>query len=92
MIPYNIKFEKSNRKGKKYKVSFKLEGDKDDKTYIRHFGSIEHMHYMDKTPLKLYSGQNWEHKDKERRVKYYLRHGVTNSPLSAKYWANFYLW
>ena len=85
-LPSDIRFSKSKRTGKKYKVTFKLNGE----PYTRHFGSSEHEHFKDRTPLKLYS--HLDHGDKERRARYYLRHGFTNNPTSAKYWSNWFLW
>ena len=84
--PTNIQFSKSKRKDKKYHVEFKLNGD----DYALDFGGLGYEQYKDSTPLKLYS--KLDHGDKERRRRYYLRHGLTNNPLSAKYWSNKFLW
>lgn len=86
MKPKNIVFSKSKRKGKKYKVVFTLDGIR----YSLDFGSSDYQQYKDRTGLGLYS--HLDHKDKERRRRYYQRHGTTNNPLSARYWANRYLW
>ncbi len=82
----NIKFTKSKRKNKKYKVEFLFNGKK----HTLHFGALGYAQYKDKTPLGLYS--QYDHNDKNRRKRYYARHGITNNPLSAKYWSNLYLW
>lgn len=83
----NIKFYKSNRKGKKYKVSFTYMG----KNYNIHFGSSTNDQYRDDTPLKLFSKRN--HLDKERRRRYYLRHGSDNNdPTTPKFWSHRMLW
>ncbi len=84
--PQDIKFAKSERKGKKYRVEFTLRG----KRLTRHFGAIDYEHYQDRTPIQLYSNLN--HFDAKRRELYYKRHGRTNNPMSAKYWSNKYLW
>ena len=85
-LPSNIKFYKSDRKGKKYKVKFTLNG----KEYIRHFGQKPYQQYKDRTPLKIY--KDLDHGDKERRVRYYLRHKKTKNFFSPRYWSNNYLW
>lgn len=74
----NIKFEKSNRKDKKY-VAILPDGKK------VHFGSIHHEQYKDQTPLKLYS--HLDHKDKHRRDLYYARHNVDYPKYSADYFS-----
>lgn len=74
--------KRSTRRFKKYMV-------KVGKEFI-HFGDTRFQHYKDKTPIKLYS--NLDHLDKERRHRYYLRHGISNDKNSAKYWASKYLW
>jgi len=77
------KFKVSQRKGKKYDVY------KDGK-YIVSFGSSNHQQYRDKTPIKAYSYLN--HNDKERRKRYYQRHGKEAKFESAKYFSHKYLW
>lgn len=84
--PTNIIFSKSENKNKKYKVKFDFKG----KTYIRHFGDSNYEQFRDSTPLQLYRHLN--HSDPKRRESYFKRHGLTNNPLSAKYWSNKYLW
>lgn len=73
---------KSTRQFKKYMVKV---GNK----WI-HFGDTRYQQYKDSTPLKLYTHLN--HNDKERRKRYYQRHGHTKNKNSAKYWSNKYLW
>ena len=87
-LPSDIRFSKSKRTGKKYKVTFKLNG----KPYTRHFGSSAHEHFKDRTPLKLYS--HLDHGSKTRRARYYLRHGTESltDPTSAGFWSGHYLW
>ena len=55
-----------------------------------HFGDIRYQQYKDSTPLRLYS--YLDHKNPQRRSKYYMRHGFTSNKHSAKYWSNRYLW
>lgn len=82
----NIVFTKSPAKGKKYRVTFKWGA----KTYVRDFGGLGYAQYKDSTGLGLYS--KLDHLDKERRKRYYLRHGTTDNPLRSLYWSNKYLW
>lgn len=82
----NIKFSKSERKGKKYDVEFTYKGKKHKVS----FGALGYEQWKDQTPLKLYSYM--DHGDPKRRELYYKRHGQTSDPLSAKYWSNRYLW
>ena len=77
------KIVKSTRKHKKYMAIFK------DKRATVHFGDNRYQQYKDSTPLKLYSGLN--HGDKERRKRYYQRHGKAVL-YSAKYFSHKYLW
>ena len=84
--PTNIVFKKSPIKGKKYQVEFTYRG----RNYKRHFGATGYEQYKDSTPLRLYA--KWDHGNYARRKKYYERHGEEKSPLSARYWANKYLW
>jgi hypothetical protein len=94
-VPRNVEFEKSPRKGKKYRVYFTLGGEE----YVVDFGQLGYEHYKDSTPLKLYSRLN--HGDKERRRLYIAR--ATNivdrqgrltgdDPTSPNYWSIRYLW
>ncbi len=76
------KFYESTRKNKKYMVEYNGK--------MIHFGQLPYEHYKDSTPLKLYS--HLDHKDKDRRKRYYDRMGKTTDKSSAKYWANKYLW
>jgi len=78
-------FRKSRRENKKYDV-FK----NDD--YITSFGGIKesglpYQQYRDK--LGLYS--KYDHNDKKRRDRYYLRHGNAHKN-TAKWFAHRYLW
>lgn len=84
--PRNIEFRKSPRKGKKYQVDFDYDGEH----YTIHFGALNYAQFKDSTPLKLYS--RLDHKDPERRRRFYLRHGIEKDPRSARYWASKYLW
>lgn len=72
----------SKRKGKKYDVYDKLG------YYITSFGSIGYQHYNDR--IGYYKSMN--HNDRERRKRYYDRHGKTNDRTSAKFFSNTYLW
>jgi hypothetical protein len=79
-----IKFEKSNRKNKKYKAIFN-----DGK--IIHFGDVRYQHYKDRTPLKLYTHLN--HLDKKRRKNFLNRMSRPNMDTqSARYLSIKYLW
>ena len=86
MPPQNIKFSKSKREGKKYKVEFDYKGER----YKVHFGALGYAQFKDSTPLKLY--KDLDHGDKERRARYYLRHKKTKNVFSPRYWSNNYLW
>jgi hypothetical protein len=55
-----------------------------------HFGARGYAQYRDATPLKLYA--RWDHGDRERRARYYARHGRATHKRSAKYWSHRYLW
>ena len=79
----NIKIEKSDRKGKKYKDILP-----DGKAV--HFGAVGYQQYKDSTPLKLYS--NLDHKDEKRRELYYKRHAKEYPKYSADYFSKIYLW
>ena len=94
-MPEKIKFYKSNRANKKYKVDFKL----GQNWFVVHFGDKRYEQYKDRTPLKLYKDQ--DHGDKKRREKYLARaKGIKDkngkltkdNPLSPNYWAIRYLW
>ena len=85
-LPSKVKFSKSQRKNKKYMVEFEING----KPYKIHFGDDRFMHFKDRTPLKLYSV--FDHEDKERRARYYMRHGTTTDLTTAKFWASNFLW
>ncbi len=94
MNPKNIVFSESNRKNKKYRVDFDLNGQH----YVRHFGNSNYQHFMDNA-IGLFSYLN--HYDPIRRDKY-LRRSVNIrdksgqltylNPLSPNYWSIHYLW
>jgi len=77
------KFIISRRKGKKYDV-FK------DGKYLTSFGEKDYQQYNDKTPLKAYS--HLDHNDKDRKNRYYQRHGKDAKFESAKWFSHKYLW
>jgi hypothetical protein len=79
--------KKSNRIHKKYDIYIK---DDNKLKYLLSFGDNRYQQYMDNTGLNIYTKLN--HLDKERRNKYYQRHGLTKNKKSAKYWSNKYLW
>ena len=69
----NVKFFKSNRKDKKYRVEFVFK----DKVHKVNFGQLGFQHFKDRTPLKLY--KSLDHNDKDRRERYRKRHsGIRN--------------
>ena len=78
-----IKFEKSDKKDKKYKAILP-DGKK------VYFGATGYQQYEDKTPLKLYS--NLDHHDKKRRELYYKRHNINYPKYSADWFSKVYLW
>jgi hypothetical protein len=86
MRPHYI-FKKSTRKHKKYDVYKIINGEW---RYLVSFGDNRYQQYKDKTPLKLYSSK--DHNDKERRKRYYQRHGKNPVFESAKYFSHKYLW
>ena len=73
----------SKRKGKKYDV---FKGGK----YLVSFGAKGYQQYKDKTPVKAYS--HLDHGDKNRRKRYYQRHGKEAEFESAKWFSHKYLW
>lgn len=64
-----IKFQRSNIKNKKYDALITLDDGSKKKVS---FGDINHKHYKDQTPLKLYS--HLDHLDNKRRENYKKRH------------------
>lgn len=76
-------FVVSRRKDKKYDV-FK------NGKYLVSFGAKGYQQFKDKTPLKAYS--QFDHGDKERRKRYYSRHGKDANFESAKWFSHKYLW
>ena len=74
-----FEFEKSSRKHKKYMV--RVNGK------LVHFGDNRYQQYRDK--IGLYS--MLDHGDKERRKRYYSRHGKAVKH-SAKWFSHKYLW
>ena len=83
-------FQKSTRQYKKYDAI--LLNKQTNRTVKVPFGDNRYEHYMDKTPLKIWS--RLDHNDKERRRLYRLRHNKDISPnnYSAGYFAMNYLW
>ena len=75
----SFEFEKSSRKHKKYMV--RVNGK------LVHFGDNRYQQYRDK--IGLYS--MLDHGDKERRKRYYARHGKAVKH-SAKWFSHKYLW
>lgn len=79
---------KSTAKNKKYSVYVKDPSKKSGMKLI-HFGDKRYEHFKDK--LGHYS--KLDHGDKERRKKYYARHGKkATSKDTAKYWSHKILW
>jgi hypothetical protein len=76
-------FKKSKNLTKKYDVFDGKTGKK-----ITSFGARGMDQYFDK--IGAYSSYN--NLDKERRKRYYARHGKTAKPLSAKYFSHMFLW
>lgn len=73
---------KSTRKHKKYMAIFATGP-------AIHFGDNRYEQYKDSTHLGLYSHLN--HLDKDRRRRYYSRHGTAKKH-SAKWFSHKYLW
>jgi len=82
------KIMKSTRKNKKYMI--KVKNPETGRVKTIHWGDSRYGHFKDKTPLKLY--KHLDHGDKERRKRYYARHGPATSKLTAKYYSHKYLW
>lgn len=82
------KIMKSTRKHKKYMI--KVKNPETQRVMTIHFGDNRYGHFKDKTPLKLY--KHLDHGDKERRKRYYARHGKATNKYSAKYYSHKYLW
>ena len=74
----------SKAKNKKYSVYVMKNGKK----RLIHFGDKRYQQFKDK--LGHYS--SLDHNDKERRKRYYQRHGQTTDKNSAKYWSHKILW
>jgi hypothetical protein len=85
-----VRFQKSNRKGKKYDAVLKNKKTKRE-TRIP-FGQLGYQHYRDSTGLGIYSNLN--HNDDKRRKSYKARHSVyiKSSMYSAGYFSMKYLW
>ena len=75
----------SKAKNKKYSVRIKTD---EGKTKLIHFGDSRMQQFKDK--LGHYS--DLDHGDKERRKRYYSRHGKATSKDTAKYWSHKILW
>jgi len=82
------KIMKSTRKNKKYMI--KVKNPETGRIKTIHWGDSRYGHFKDKTPLKLY--KHLDHGDKERRKRYYQRHGKATSKYTAKYYSHKYLW
>ena len=78
---------KSTAKNKKYSVYVKDPSKKSGMKLI-HFGQLPYKHFKDK--LGHYS--KLDHNDKDRRKKYYARHGKATSKDTARWWAHAILW
>ena len=83
-----VKFRKSTNKNKKYDAILS------DGSVVP-FGSINHEHYRDITPLKLYS--NFDHLDQNRKINFRKRFkdlylANKNNLHSPIYWSWNYLW
>lgn len=66
-----------------------------DDGHVVSFGAIKrngepYKQYKDKTLLKLFS--QFDHLNKQRRDRYYLRHSVDYPKYSADWFAKHYLW
>ena len=61
---------------------------KNGKKRLIHFGDSRYQQFKDK--IGHYS--SLDHNDKERRKRYYQRHGQTTDKNSAKYWSHKVLW
>ena len=88
MSEKKLKFEKSDKTYKKYKVTFTDPDTKRDKTV--HFGDSRYEQFHDSTPLKLY--KHLDHNDKKRRDLYYQRHPTDYPKYSADWFSKKYLW
>lgn len=82
-IPKGYEIKKSTRLHKKYDVYYQGK-------YLLSFGDNRYAQYRDVTPLRAYS--SLDHVDKERRNRYYARHGQTNDKNSPKWWSHHFLW
>jgi hypothetical protein len=83
IVPKDYEIIKSKRTNKKYDVI-------KNGSYLLSFGDSRYGQYKDVTPTKAYSSLN--HLDKERRSRYYARHGQTNDMTSPKWWSHYFLW
>ena len=88
MSEKKLKFEKSDKPYKKYKVTFTDPDTKRDKTV--HFGDSRYEQFRDSTPLKLY--KHLDHNDPTRRALYYKRHPKDYGFGTADYFSKTYLW
>jgi len=75
---------KSKSKNKKYSV-YVMKGDK---KRLIHFGDSRYQQFKD----KIGDFKHLDHGDKNRRDKYYKRHGDTTDKNTAKYWSHKILW
>lgn len=92
MVMYKfIRFEKSNRRNKKYMAVLVRKGD--NKIKQVHFGDSRYSQFEDKTGLDLYSHKN--HYDLKRRANYRARHSAKGHHLkkyTPAYYSYNYLW
>jgi len=54
------------------------------------FGDARYSQYRDSSPLRLYS--KLDHRDKDRRARYYSRHSIDYPEFSADWLSKKYLW
>ena len=78
-----IRFERSKVNGKKYTAVLP------DGRRVN-FGALGYQQYMDRTPLKLYA--SLDHRDPERRARYYQRHAKNYPKYSPDWFSKKYLW
>lgn len=94
----NFIFQKSSNPKKKYDVFISAElwnkkrpNSPTNRPYKKiSFGATGYEQFKDNTPLGIYSKLN--HLDKNRREKYYKRHGKEAKIFSPKYFSHKYLW
>lgn len=80
---YIKKWSASPLKTKKYRVLLS------DGSHVD-FGDKRYAQYRDSSPLHLYSGM--DHRDKDRRARYYSRHNIDYPAFSADWLSKRFLW